>query len=110
MTLGFPINTVVAIVAAMIGTSAGVWLNLIAGLRQLSVAPRVERRWRWGIGAVLGTWLVVVLAVAWVAPGNTVMGAPYIATFLALGLLAGRLPLLISPTLPRSSPQYLNYV
>jgi hypothetical protein len=98
MTLSFPTNTVVAIIAAMIGTSAGVWYNLVAGLRQLSMAPRAEQRWRWGIAAILITWLLIVLAVAWVAPGNTVVGAPYIATFLALGLLAGTLPLLISPT------------
>src|SRR5262249_10812692 len=38
---------------------------------------------------------------AWVAPGNTVVGAPYIATFLGLGLLAGTLPLLISPAFRR---------
>jgi hypothetical protein len=97
MSLSFPTNTVVAIVAAMIGTSAGVWFNLATGLRHLSVAPRVEQRWRRGIGAVLITWLLIVLAVAWVAPGNTVVGAPYIATSLTLSLLAGTLPLLISP-------------
>ena len=98
MMLGFPTHILAAIVAEMIGTGAVVWLNLLAGLQQLSVPPHIARRWRWGIAAVLGTWLVVVLAVAWVAPGNTVVGAPYIATFLTLGLLAGTLPLLISPT------------
>jgi hypothetical protein len=97
MTLDFPTNTILAIVAAMIGTGAGAWFNLAAGLRRLGVAPRVEQRWRWGIGAILATWLLIVLTVAWVAPGNTVVGAPYIATFLTLGLLAGTLPLLISP-------------
>jgi hypothetical protein len=81
----------------MIGTGAGVWFNLAAGLRQLAMAPRVKQRWQWGIGAVLLVWLLIVLAVAWVAPGNTVVGAPYIATILTLGLLAGTLPLLISP-------------
>jgi hypothetical protein len=97
MTLGFPMHTLAAIVVAMIGTGAGVWFNLATGLRRLAMAPRVEQRWRWGIGAILITWLVVVLAVAWFAPGDTVVGAPYIATFLTLGLLAGTLPLLISP-------------
>jgi hypothetical protein len=90
MTLGFPTHTLAAIVVAMIGTSAGAWFNLAAGLRRLAMAPRVEQRWRWGIAAILSTWLLIVLAVAWV-------GAPYIATFLTLGLLAGTLPLLISP-------------
>jgi hypothetical protein len=98
MTLGFPTHTLAAIVVAMIGTGAGLWFNLAAGLRQLAVASHVERRWRWGIGSILVTWLLVVLMVAVIAPGNTVVGAPYIATFLTLGLLAGTLPLLISPT------------
>jgi hypothetical protein len=97
MELGFPTNTLAAIVAAMIGTSVGVWLNLTIGLRRLSVAPPIEQRWRWGIAAILITWLLIVLAVAWVAPGNTIVGTPYIATLLTLGLLAGTLPLLISP-------------
>ena len=97
MILGFPTHILAAIVAAMIGTGAGVWFNLAAGLRQLAMAPRVKQRWQWGIGAVLLVWLLIVLAVAWVTPGNTVVGAPYIATFLTLGLLAGTLPLLISP-------------
>src|SRR5262249_23002717 len=97
MSLGFPTNTIMAIVVAMIGTSAGVWLNLAAGLRRLAMAPRVEQRWRWGIAAILSTWLLIVLAVAWGAPGNTGVGAPDIARFLTLGLLVGTLPLLISP-------------
>jgi hypothetical protein len=97
MMLGFPTNTIAAIVVAMIGTSTGVWFNLAAGLRQLAVAPRVEQHWRWGVAAIISTWLLVVLTVAWVAPGKSVVGAPYIATFLTLGLLVGTLPLLISP-------------
>ncbi len=97
MTLGFPTHILAAIVVAMVGTGLGVWFNLATGLRQLAVAPGVERGWGWGIAAIISTWLLVVLAVAWVAPGNTVVGAPYIATFLTLGLLAGTLPLLISP-------------
>jgi hypothetical protein len=80
----------------MIGTSAVVWFNLAAGLRQLAVAPHVEQRWRWDVAATLSTWLLIVLTVAWFAPSNTVVGARYIATFLTLGLLAGTLPLLIS--------------
>jgi hypothetical protein len=98
MTVGFPMNTVAAIIAAMIGASVGAWFSLAYALRRLSVAPRVQRRWRWGTAIVLCTWLLVVLAVAVIAPGDAVMGAPYIIASLGLGLLAGILPLLISPT------------
>jgi hypothetical protein len=98
MTLGFPTNTVAAIIAAMIGAGVGAWFSVAYGLRQLPFAPRILRRWRWGAAIVIFPWLLVVVAVAVIAPGNTVVGAPYIITSLGFGLLAGMLPLLISPT------------
>ena len=98
MTLGFPTNTVAAIIAAMIGAGVGAWFSVAYGLRQLPFAPRILRRWRWGAAMVIFPWLLVVVATAVIAPGNTVVGAPYIITSLGLGLLAGMLPLLISPT------------
>ena len=45
-----------------------------------------------------GGLLLIVLAVAWIAPGKSVVGAPYIAIFLTLGLLAGTLPLAAQDT------------
>jgi hypothetical protein len=98
MALGFPTNTVVAIIAAMLGASAGAWFSLARGLRQLSLAPHFQRRWRWGAAIVLLTWLLVVLALAVNPPGDAVLGAPYVIAFLGFGLLAGLLPLLLSPT------------
>jgi len=98
MTLGFPTNTVAAIIAAMMGTSIGAWLSVAHGLRQLPFAPRMLRRWRWGAAIVIFPWLLVVVATAVIAPGNTVVGAPYIIASLGLGLMVGILPLLISPT------------
>jgi hypothetical protein len=98
MAIGFPTNIVVAIIAAMIGASTGAWFSLAYGLRQLPVATRVLRRWRWGAAIVLLTWLLVVLALAVNPPGRAVLGAPYVVAFLGLGMLAGLLPLLLSPT------------
>jgi hypothetical protein len=98
MAIGFPTNTVIAIIAAMIGASATSWFSLTHGLRQLPLAPHVGRRWRWGAAIVFLTWLLVVLAVAVNPPGGAVLGAPYVIAFLGLGLLAGLLPLLLSPT------------
>jgi hypothetical protein len=89
---------VAAIIAAMIAASAGVWFSLAYTLRQLPLASHVGRRWRWGAAIVLLTWLLVVLAVAMNPPGDAVLGAPYVIAFLGLGLLAGLLPLLLSPT------------
>ncbi len=64
MAIGFPTNTVVAIIAAMIGASTGAWFSLARGLRRVPVAAHIERRWRWGAAIVLLTWLLIVLALA----------------------------------------------
>jgi len=93
MAIGFPTNTVVAIIAAMIAASAGAWFSLARGLRRVPVAAHIERRWRWGAAIVLLTWLLIVLALAINPPGGAVLGAPYVIAFLGLGLLAGLLPL-----------------
>ncbi len=53
MSISFPTNTVVLMIAAMIGTGAGVWFSLAQGLRQVSVAAQVQRTWRWGAAIVL---------------------------------------------------------
>jgi hypothetical protein len=98
MAISFPTNTVVAIIAAMIAASIGAWFSLARGLRQLPVAPGVQRRWRWGAAIVLLTWLLVVVALAVYPPGGAVLEAPYITAVLGLGLLAGLLPLLLLPT------------
>jgi hypothetical protein len=98
MAIGFPTNTVVAIIAAMIGASAGAWFSLARGIRHVSLAPRIQRRWRWGAGIVLLTWLLVVLGLAVNPPDGAVLGALYVVAFLGLGLLTGLLPLLLSPT------------
>ena len=97
MSISFPTNTVVLMIAAMIGTGAGVWFSLAQGLRQVSVAAQVQRTWRWGAAIVLIAWLLVRLALSVNPPGGAVLGAPFITAFLVLGILAGILPLLISP-------------
>ncbi len=97
MSISFPTNTVVLMIAAMIGTGAGVWFSLAQGLRQVSVAAQVQRTWRWGAAIVLIAWLLVRLALSVNLPGGAVLGAPFIIMFLVLGTLAGILPLLISP-------------
>jgi len=98
MTIGFPTNMVVAIIAAMIGASTSAWFSLARGIRHISLAPHIQRRWRWGAALVLLTWLLVVLALAVIPPDGAVLGAPYVVAFLGLRMLAGLLPLLLSPT------------
>jgi hypothetical protein len=98
LAIGFPTNTVVAIIAAMIAAGGGAWFSLAHSLRRLPSARHIQRRWTWGAAIVLLSWLLVVLALAASPPGGVVLGAPYIIAFLGLGLLAGLLPLLLSPT------------
>src|SRR5262245_58386803 len=98
MAISFPMNTILAIIAAMIAAGTAAWFSLARGIRQLPVAPHVARRWRWGAAIVLFSWLLIVLAGAVYPPGGAVLGAPYVIIFLSLGLLIGLLPLLLSPT------------
>jgi hypothetical protein len=98
MTVGFPTNTVVFIVAAMIGTGIGAWFILSQGLRQLPIAPHIKRFWRWGAALVLSLWLIARLALAVNPPNGAVIGLGVLVAFITFGLVAGTLPLVISPT------------
>lgn len=101
MTVGFPTNTIVFIVAAMIGSGVGAWLILSEGLRQLQIAPHIKRAWRWGLAIVLIVWLYTRLAFAVNAPNGAVVTAETLIAILVLSLVAGTLPLVISPTFRR---------
>jgi hypothetical protein len=110
MGIGFPTNTVVIIIATMIASGAAAWLSLSQGLQQLPLGPQVRRAWRWGAALVLLTWLLVRLAFAVYPSDGSALGTQFLITFtfLGVGLLAGLLPLLISPTfrqLVRAIPQ-----
>jgi len=53
MTIGFPTNTVILIVAAMLAAGGGSWLSLSRGVRAVVVAVPARRAWIWGIALVL---------------------------------------------------------
>lgn len=100
MSIGFPTNTVVLIIALMTATGVGTWFILSRGLEKVPAAPSAKRIWRWGIAILLITWLLGRLALSIDPPGAEALGTPYsfIAfTFLIAGLLVGIVPLLISP-------------
>ena len=99
MSIDFPTNTVVLIIAAMIGAGAGSWFILSQGLERLPIASHVKRVWRWGAAIVLLAWLLARLLLAMNPSVTTVLATPYTfisLIFLVLGLLAGIL-LLLSP-------------
>ena len=99
MSIGFPTNTVVLILSTMIASGTGAWFILSQGLTRLPLAQHVRRTWRWGAAILLITWLLIRLALAVYPPAGSGLGFQFLITFtfLGLGLLAGILPLLISP-------------
>lgn len=97
MAIGFPTNTVVLIIAVMLGVGAGSWLSLSQGLTRIPAAPRRKRSWRWAAAIFLMSWLLVRLALAVNPPGGADLGPRISIAFFGLGILAGTLPLLISP-------------
>jgi hypothetical protein len=101
MSIGYPTNTLVLIIGAMVAAAAGSWFGLSTGIGKVPVAPRAARAWRWGTAAVLAAWLLVRLGFSAYPPGGAVLDASVVAAFLAFGMLAGLLPLLISPTFRR---------
>jgi hypothetical protein len=98
MTVGFPTNTVVLLVAAMIGTGVSIWLILSLTLRQMAIPQRTKHLWRWGAALILSVWLIARLRFAIDPPNGAVISVPALVAFLTFGLVAGTLPLVISPT------------
>ncbi len=100
MSIGFPTNTVILIIAAMVGTGIGSWLILSEGLAKLQVAPRIKARWRWGAAIVLSIWLLARLVPA--ATQSSVAPAAVNIAFPVVALLIGIMALLLSPVLRQS--------
>ena len=97
MSIGFPTNTVIWILATMIGVAAGTWLSLSEALSQLPMAQHIKRNWRWGVAILLIAWLLVRLALAVRPPNGAVLTTPFVVGFIVFGVSVGTLPLLISP-------------
>jgi len=102
MSVGFPTNTIVVIILGMIGIGAASWFTLSQLLRHLPLTPRASQMWRWGAALVLLAWLFVCVDAAINPPGGAVVPALLPITFLVGGLLAGAIPLLISPAFRQS--------
>jgi hypothetical protein len=68
MSIGFPTNTVVLIIATMIGAGTAFWFSLSLGIRQLPLSQRVRRAWLWGAAILLFTWLLARLALSLLYP------------------------------------------
>jgi hypothetical protein len=94
----FPTNIVVLITAAMIQAGVCAWLLLSATLSRLPLAPHTKRNWRCGAGILLTAWLVVRFVMQVSPPGGGVLGAKATVAFVVFGIVAGTLPLWISPT------------
>jgi hypothetical protein len=98
MPNSFPTNTVILITTGVIGVSIVIWFMLSEVLSKLPFAPHVKRNWRWGVGIVLGLWLLVRLILEIFPPNGELIGTVGTVGFVAFGLFIGTFPLLISPT------------
>ena len=98
MSIDFPTNTMIMIVAAMLAAGVGSWLSVSQGVREVVATAPARRAWIWGIALVLSIWLLARLAFALNAPGGALLGPQVSLAFLIGGLLVGILPLLVSPT------------
>ena len=94
MSIGFPTNTVILILVAMIGVAVSFWFSLSQALKELPIAQHIRRNWRWSIAILLITWLLFRLALVMNPPGGAVIATPFIVAFIVLGILVGTLPLL----------------
>jgi hypothetical protein len=94
----FPTNTIILITAAMIQGAVCAWLILSATLARLPLATQTRRNWRWGVGAFLAAWFAVRFAMQISPPGIIVLGAKTTVAFCVFGMIAGTLPLWVSPT------------
>jgi hypothetical protein len=99
MSIGFPTHTVILIVATMIASASAAWFLVSQGLRRISLAPPGLRAWRWGAALVLAAGLLLRLALAAYPPAGPALATQFTITFGFLGavMLAGILPLLVSP-------------
>src|SRR6266508_4392453 len=98
MLIGFPTNTMIMIVLAMLAAGVGSWLSLSSGVRKVIATAPARRAWLWGVALVLTIWLLARVALALYSPGGTLLGPSLSLAFLIGGLLLGILPLLVSPT------------
>jgi hypothetical protein len=98
MSIGFPTNTVILIVAAMLAAGVGAWLCVAQGVRQTLAGALARRAWNWGVALALIILLLARLALALRAPGEALLGPGISLAFLVGALLVGLIPLLISPT------------
>jgi hypothetical protein len=97
MSIGFPTNTVIFILVAMLGLAASTWFSLSQALDQLPTTQTIKRNWRLGMAILLIAWLLIRLALAVSPPNGAVLTTPFVVAFIVFGVSVGTLPLLISP-------------
>lgn len=100
MNTGFPTHTVAVILATMIASGIGVWALFAYGLKQAGVRQGARRGWLVALAVLLVVWFGGRLLLAVTPPQVSGLAAQFQITLvsLALGLLAGLLPLAVSPT------------
>ncbi len=109
MFTGFPTNTIVLIIAAMIAIAAGAWYALSLGVKRVA-GTQHRQAILWAAGILLAGLFVARLALSIVLSGsagafssvlNNGDARIIVAAFITFGLFAGLLPLILSSTFRR---------
>ncbi len=110
MFTGFPTNTVVLIVAAMVATTAAVWYALSLGVKRVTASRWQGQVILWAAAILLSASLIVRLALSIITSSsagrlssslNSGETRNLIIAFITFGLVAGLLPLIISSNFRR---------
>ncbi len=98
MNIGFPINTIILILATMVAVGISAWVLLSQGIRRLATARDAQRLLSSGLAILLGAWLTTRAVLAAFSLGGEPFRTQFNITLasLILGMAAGLAPLLLS--------------
>ncbi len=110
MFTGFPTNTVILIMAAMVATTGAAWYALSLGVKGVNASPRQKQVILWVAAILLAGLLTARLALSIFSASsesrlsssinNGEIGI-FVIAFITIGLVAGLLPLMVSSTFRR---------
>ncbi len=102
---GFPTNTIILIIAAMVAIMAGAWYALTLGTKRVNDPARKSRTIIWAAAILLAAFFITRLALTIISSSGTGAFSALInndaviidVASITLGLMAGLLPLIVSP-------------
>jgi hypothetical protein len=100
MSSGFPANTIVLLLVALISFAAASWVVFFQAIQRMRLSPAARRTWMGGIGIFLTAWFGIPLILAIFPPRTGFLAAAPTITIasIVIGLLVGVAALWVSST------------